>query len=184
MGGCFGVRRSHERRSLEKEQWGFSLGSLWLKPLIRSGKQRTIFGCATFTLIWRNSHWSTNIEKSMIWLVWNVASLIPSANSIKLFCRRDKFHLPIESRKLYHCIVKVARDRQETEKQLLRPLVLVKVTAKSQCTVAVSCTLLFPLNDRESKPIPAPLFWLPFLVAADWAVGPLPLLLASGFLYL
>ena len=47
-----------------------------------------------FTLIWRNSHWLTNIEQAVLWLVWNVASLIPSANSIELFCRPDKFHLP------------------------------------------------------------------------------------------
>ena len=47
----------------------------------------------------------------MLWLVWNVASLIPLANSIELFCRPDKFNLPIDSRKLYPYIVLVARDK-------------------------------------------------------------------------
>ena len=132
VGGCFGVRRSHERRSLEKEQWGFSLGvhfdwNHWFEVVNRE----PFVDLPNFTLIWRNSHWLTNTEKSVLWLVRNVASLIPLTNSIELFCRPDKFNLPIDSRKLYPYIVLVARDRQETEKQLLRPLVLVKVTAKS-----------------------------------------------------
>lgn len=44
------------------------------------------------------------------------------------------------------------------------------------------CTLLFPLNDRESKPIPE-FFWLPFPVP-DWAEARLLLVLLSGLLYL
>ena len=97
VGGCFGVGRIHEQRSLEKESRGFSLGSLyhddwhqWSEVVNRE----PFVDVPKFTLIWRNSHWLTNIEQAVLWLVWNVASLIPSANSIELFCRPDKFHLP------------------------------------------------------------------------------------------
>lgn len=83
--------KSRAAKPRERTMGLFARRSLWLKPLIRSGKQRTICGCATFTLIWRNSHWLTNIEKSMLWLVWNVASLIPLANSMNCFAGRTSF---------------------------------------------------------------------------------------------
>ena len=136
-----------------------------------------------FTLIWRNSHWLTNTKKSVLWLVRNVASLIPLANSMNCFAGRTSFTFRSNHASCITVLFKLHEIDRRLQSNSWSRLCLWKLQQKVSVQL-VLYTLLFPLNVRESKPIPAPLFWLPFLVAADWAVEPLPLLLASGFLYL
>ena len=83
--------KSRAAKPRERTTGLFARRSLWLKPLNRSGKQRTICGCAKIHINLENSHWLTNREKSMLWLVWNVASLIPLANSMNCFAGRTSF---------------------------------------------------------------------------------------------
>lgn len=59
---------------------------------------------------------------------------------------------------------------------ILNSVVVLKQTKRKMCT------LLFPLDDRESKPIPE-FFWL-LLPVPDWTEARLLLVLSSDLLYL